>query len=241
MEPIDDGSLVLILPPDARNARAASSRRRCLVLRWSLFDVDDLVDLRLLMDVVFHAVIVLSKGPVTLSIRPVEGTLCLEMRAASHGTVRWTDPDLELAWRWISSTCATAAFGDADGVVWFEAQLQAMSGQAGETPKRSGGGELGRRGEQLACEPSPDDSVRFVGRRAGRGLAGFDDPLILGTGTGGALRGLVVQVLLVRPLGRVPVRCRSLRVLTVHHEPHDDDQRQQRSTDGYGCAHRAQR
>ena len=27
--------------------------------------------------------------------------------------------------------------------------------QVGETPKRSGGGELGRRGEQLACEPSP--------------------------------------------------------------------------------------
>ena len=30
--------------------------------------------------------------------------------------------------------------------------------QVGETPKRSGGGELGRRGEQLDCEPSP--SVR---------------------------------------------------------------------------------
>ena len=28
-------------------------------------------------------------------------------------------------------------------------------GKVGETPKRSGGGELGRRGEQLACEPSP--------------------------------------------------------------------------------------
>ena len=27
--------------------------------------------------------------------------------------------------------------------------------EVGETPKRSGGGELGRRGEQLACEPSP--------------------------------------------------------------------------------------
>ena len=125
MEPIDDGSLVLILPPDARNARVA---RAVAVACASLesFDVDDLVDLRLLMDEVFHAVIALSKGPVTLSIRPVEGTLCLEMRAASHGTVRWTDPDLELARRVISSTCATAAFGDADGVVWFEAQLQAM-------------------------------------------------------------------------------------------------------------------
>ena len=31
-------------------------------------------------------------------------------------------------------------------------------GKVGETPKRSGGGELGRRGEQLACEPSPEES-----------------------------------------------------------------------------------
>ena len=125
MDPSDDGSLILILPPDARNARVA---RAVAVACASLesFDVDDLVDLRLLMDEVFHAVAALSEGPVTLSIRPVDGTLCLEMRAASHGTVRWTDPDLELARRVISSTSATAAFGDAEGVVWFEAQLQAM-------------------------------------------------------------------------------------------------------------------
>ena len=96
MDPIDDGSLVLVLPPDARNARVA---RAVAVACASLesFDVDDLVDLRLLMDEVFHAVTALSEGPVTLSIRPVDGTLWLEMRAASHGTVHWTDPELELA------------------------------------------------------------------------------------------------------------------------------------------------
>jgi hypothetical protein len=125
MDPRDDGSLVLILPPDGRNARVA---RAVAVACASLesFDVDDLVDLRLLMDEVFHAVTALSEGPVRLSIRPVDGTLGLEMRAASHGMMRWTDPGLELARRVISSTCATAAFGDAEGVVWFEAQLQAM-------------------------------------------------------------------------------------------------------------------
>ena len=88
--------------------------------------MDDLVDLRLLMDEVFHAVMSLSQGPVTLSIRPSDGTLGLEIRAASHGTTRWTDPNLDLARRVISTTCATAAFGEAEGVVWFEAQLQAM-------------------------------------------------------------------------------------------------------------------
>jgi hypothetical protein len=125
VNPSNDGSLVLILSPDARNARLA---RAVAVACASVesFDVDDLIDLRLLMDEVFHAVTALSEGPVTLSIRPVDGTLCLEMRAASQGTVRWTDPDLELARRVISATCATAAFGDAEGVVWFEAQLQAM-------------------------------------------------------------------------------------------------------------------
>lgn len=125
MEPIGDGSVVLVLPPDVRNARVA---RAVAVACASLesFDVDDLVDLRLLMDEVFHAVTALSDGPVTLSIRPVDGTLGLEVRAASHGPMHWTDPDLELARRVISSTCATAAFGEAEGVVWFEAQLQAM-------------------------------------------------------------------------------------------------------------------
>ena len=125
MDSSGNGSVRLVLPPDARNARVA---RAVAVACASLesFDVDDLVDVRLLMDEVFHAVRSLSEGPVSVSIRPSDGTLGLEMRAARPGTMGWTDPHLERARRGISSTCATAAFGEAEGVVWFEAQLQAM-------------------------------------------------------------------------------------------------------------------
>ena len=125
MDARGDGSVLLVLSPDARNARVARAVAVACA-SFESFDVDDLVDVRLLMDEVFHAVTALSQGPVTLAVRPFDGTLGLEMRAVSHGTMRWTHPHLELARRVISSTCATAAFGEAEGVVWFEAQLQAM-------------------------------------------------------------------------------------------------------------------
>ncbi len=51
------------------------------------------------------------------------------------------------------------AFRSFDSPVWLE---------GGETPKRSGGGELGRRSEQLACELSPISS--------GDGAEGGDGP-----------------------------------------------------------------
>ena len=49
----------------------------------------------------------------------------------------------------------------------------------GETPKRSGGGEHGRRGEQLACEPSPDGRFEAIWLDAG-GVLVLPDPEVLG-------------------------------------------------------------
>lgn len=124
-EPASDSAVVLRLPEDPHYARVARSVAvACASL--ASFDMDDLVDVRLLVDEVFHALTMLGDGPITLTVRPEARALGVEMRVVGNGRTTWSHPDFALVRRVIDVICVTAAIGESDGESWFEARLQAM-------------------------------------------------------------------------------------------------------------------
>lgn len=125
MNDVDASAVMITLPPLAAYARVA---RAAAVACASLasFDVDDLVDVRLLVDEVFHALMAMGEGPITLLLHPAEGHLGVTMRSNAGGPAHWSDAEFDLVRRVIDVVTVTAAIGSADGTAWFEAELQAL-------------------------------------------------------------------------------------------------------------------
>ncbi len=121
------GAVVLTLPADERFASIA---RGLAVSCASLesFDVDDLVDVRLVVDEVFNAVAVLGCGTVTLTLSLSSSTLGIVVSAPSAGRSSWASPQLASTRRIIGVLCTAAAFGIADETVWFEGELRPLPG-----------------------------------------------------------------------------------------------------------------
>lgn len=120
-----EGAVVLTLPADERFASIA---RGLAVSCASLdsFDVDDLVDVRLVVDEVFNALAVLGHGTVTLALSLRPGALGLVASAPSAGRSTWASPELAPTRRIIGVLCTAAAFGVADATVWFEGELRPL-------------------------------------------------------------------------------------------------------------------
>ena len=79
----------------ARDGRYARVARTVVASCASLegFSVEDLGDVRLLVDTAFHALTDLGAGPVDIQLWPLESGLAIEMSTPRAADRRWTDPD----------------------------------------------------------------------------------------------------------------------------------------------------
>lgn len=120
-----DSAVRLGLPAEGRYTRVA---RGVAVACASLedFDVDDLVDVRLLADEVFLAVVALGRETVEVQLRPSRRSLVMSARSPYGGTRTWSDPDLELPRLVFDVVCVEATYGIDDGQVWFDGRIEAM-------------------------------------------------------------------------------------------------------------------
>ncbi|MET0146237.1 MAG: hypothetical protein ABW122_07715 [Ilumatobacteraceae bacterium] len=81
------------LAPEARLARVARNVvATCAALEG--FSIDDLGDVRLLVDATFHALTQIGVGPIDVSVAVSDGGLAVEMSARRRGTRTWHGPEL---------------------------------------------------------------------------------------------------------------------------------------------------
>jgi hypothetical protein len=79
-------------PRYRRVARAAAAA--CATLE--AFSMDEIADLRLLVDETFRTLETAGAGPITMCLHPAHGALDLEISSSERGHVGWTGADLEV-------------------------------------------------------------------------------------------------------------------------------------------------
>jgi hypothetical protein len=85
--------VTITVGPCARHARVARTVvASCASLER--FDVDDLGDVRLLVDTAFHALIDIGTGPIVIRVEAIPGGLQIEMSAGSDAERSWDEAQL---------------------------------------------------------------------------------------------------------------------------------------------------
>jgi hypothetical protein len=106
--------VTISVAPHERYARVARTVvASCASLEG--FDVDDLGDVRLLVDTAFHALTEIGRGPVEINVWSSDGVVAIAMSASRRPGCHWTDPGLEPLEAIASVVAIDRAFDESDG------------------------------------------------------------------------------------------------------------------------------
>jgi len=113
------------MPADARFVRVA---RAAAVACASLDDigVEDLADLRLLVDEACHALLAIGSGDITIRMASADSGLAVSLRAPSGGAARWDDRRFDLLRTMAAVMCERADMGVSGATAWFEAETRRL-------------------------------------------------------------------------------------------------------------------
>ena len=94
-DPATDETVTMTVAPEGRYARVVRTVvASCASLEG--FSLDDLGDVRLLVDTAFHALLEVGTGPVDIVVRPHREQLDIVMSAARRAGRRWNEEGMHL-------------------------------------------------------------------------------------------------------------------------------------------------
>jgi hypothetical protein len=114
----------MTVAPDGRYARVVRTVvASCASLEG--FSIDDLGDVRLLVDTAFHALLEVGSGPVDVVVQPSAQQLDIVMSAARRTGRRWAEEGLQLLETVASVAAVDRSFEERDHELVLRVRVQA--------------------------------------------------------------------------------------------------------------------